>query len=134
MIGAGEQSMTEAIKQLLLAQSGGREPRLVVRTGTRVDTGRWLRRSALWLCLTDDRLMMLAASRRAYCQSMPLTDAADSWYCHTTGQLVIEPNDSLRFNRLDMTPAQALSVLEQIKNLLRTAAELTGPAMEKNRA
>ena len=53
-------------QQLLQSETGAAEPRLRVRTGTRVDTGRWWRRSPVWLCATDHELIMLAVARRRF--------------------------------------------------------------------
>lgn len=58
---------------------------------------------------------MLAAARRHYFARKPLAACQDSYYCHATGQLVIEPGDDLLFSRFKLSPEQALRFLEKIK-------------------
>ena len=107
--------MTTAERQQLALLIGQATPALMIRSGTRIDTGRWWRPTRLWLCLTDDRLVLLAASRRAYGQSVPLTDCKDSQYNHLTGQLVIKPTEQLRFPHVSLDPTEALAVLKHIQ-------------------
>ncbi len=94
---------------------GAAEPRLKVRSKTRIDTGRWWRSSPLWLCVTDDELVLFAASRRKYLQRLPITDCRDSHYCHITGELVIEAAVEMRFSRFVMPPTDALRVLDALE-------------------
>lgn len=88
--------------------------RLVVRTQTRIDTGRWLRNSPLWLAVTDNKIILAAVGRRRYIESAPFSECAESYYCHATGQLVLEPIETLMYKRLKMTPGSALKVLTAI--------------------
>jgi hypothetical protein len=103
----------------LIAETNGDEPLVSVRSNTRVDTGRWWLPSRLWVCVTRCDVVMLAAARRVYIQRFSIADCQGSHYCHTTGQLVIEAGEDLRFSRLTMSPADALSVLHAI-GLLNT--------------
>ena len=106
-------------QQLLQSETGAAEPRLRVRSGTRVDTGRWWRRSPLWLCVTDDELILLAVARRRLFARIPLRDAHASRYHHATGELVIEPGEELPLNRFKLPPEDALRIL----HLIHTSTE-----------
>lgn len=107
--------MSNAEHQLLNAELGGEAVRLMLRTQTRVDTGRWLRSSRLWLCVTEDRLILFAVSKRRYCEAVDLSECVDSLYSHPTGQLVIAPTEQLRFSRVRLSPTDALHVLRLIE-------------------
>ena len=107
--------MNKLERKLLNTETGGAEPRLVLRTNTRIDTGRWWRRTPLWICVTDNHVVVFAAARRRYVQSIPIAQCQGSHYCHTTGKLVIEAGDELRFSRLVMSPAEGVRVLDALK-------------------
>ncbi len=98
-------------KKLLDEETGGAEPRLCIRTGTRIDAGRWWRRVPIWLCMVGDELLLLAVARRRHVERVRMADCHASHYSHATGELVIEPGDSLRFNRFTLSPREALQVL-----------------------
>lgn len=104
--------MNELEKQLLRETVGDAEPRLTVRSKTLIDTGRWWRRSPMWLCVMADELMMLAVSRRRYVARLPLEGSEGSHYCHTSGELVVEPGEELRVNRFRVSPREALELLK----------------------
>ena len=106
--------MNRLERALLNAETNGEEPRLAVRSKTRIDAGRWWRRTRLWVCVTDHDVVVLAAARRRYIQRVPIPDCQGSHYCHTTGELVIEAGEDLRFNRLAMSPVDGLRVLEAL--------------------
>jgi hypothetical protein len=101
----------------LIEETNGAEPLLSVRSDTRVDTGRWWRRSRLWICVTKNDVVVLAAARRIYIQRFAIADCQGSHYCHTTGQLVIEAGEELRHSRLAMSPVDALDVLNAIDRM-----------------
>lgn len=109
-----QHKMSAAELSLLNAAIGDEPLELLLRSRTRADTGGWLRRSPVWLGVTDRQIVLFAAARRQYVEQMPLADARDSWYCHVTGQLVIEPADRLTFGRVNLPPTDALDVLERI--------------------
>jgi hypothetical protein len=112
---AVDQHKMSAAELALLDAAIGDEPlELLLCTGTRADTGGWLRRSPVWLGVTGRQIVLIAAARRQHVERLPLADVRDSWYCHVTGQLVIEPADRLTFGRLNLPPTDALDVLERI--------------------
>ncbi len=98
-------------QELFDEYSEGSEIVLVLRSQTKIDTGRWYRRSSLWLGVSSDVLILAAVGTRRYAQSVPLNECSESYYCHATGELVLEPVDTLTFKRLKMMPANALAVL-----------------------
>jgi len=98
--------------QLLLQETGSAEPRLCLRSETRIDTGRWWRGSPVWLCVTDDELVSLAVTRRRHFARIPLADCQASHYNHATGELVIKPGESLPLNNFKLSPSDALRILE----------------------
>jgi hypothetical protein len=104
--------MTPTESALLKELTGGAEPKLLLRTRTRIDCGRWWRRNPVWLCITADELLLFAVARRRYNERVPIADCHASHYAHTTGELVIDPSGSLRINRLSLTPREALNVLD----------------------
>lgn len=103
-------------QQLLKAETGGAEPRLCLRSGTRVDTGRWWRRSPVWLCVTGDELVMLAVARRRFLARVPLRDAGASRYHPASGELVVEPGEGLPLNRFKLPVHDALRLLSFLQS------------------
>jgi hypothetical protein len=106
--------VTPLVQQLLQAETGGAEPRLCLRTGTRIDAGRWWRRSPVWICITDRELIMLAVARRRLFARVALRDIQASRYHPPTGELVIEPGESLPLQRFKLPLRDALQVLQFI--------------------
>lgn len=101
---------------LLDESLGDASPVLLLRTKTRIDTGRWLRKSALWLCVTQEHMLLFATSKRRYVQQMPLADCKGSTYCHTSGALLLQPSDHWRFNTITLLPTDAVAVLQHLDN------------------
>ena len=108
--------MNELEEKLLREETGGAEPGLRIRTGTRIDLGRWWRSSPVWLCIVGNELILLAVARRRYFERVSLTDCRGSHYVHATGELVIDPTESLRIKRLSLSPREALDVLDFLKS------------------
>lgn len=107
--------MNRLEEQLLREETGGAEPRLRIRTGTRIDLGRWWRSSPVWLCVVGSDLILLAVARRRYFERVSLADCRDSHYVHASGELVIDPTEKFRFKHLSLTPREALDVLDFLK-------------------
>jgi hypothetical protein len=93
---------------------GNDEPQLIVRSKTHVDTGGWLWSSPLWVCVTDQNVVVMAASRRHFVHCEPISECQKSFYCHIGGELVILASEEFKFNRLRMSPVRGLSVIEAI--------------------
>lgn len=109
-----EHALSAAESALLNEALAGQTPRLLLRSSTRVDTGRWLCKSPLWLCVTQTQILLLAASKRRYLQRLPLSDCKASQYCHTSGALLLQPSETWRFNTIQLPPADALMVLKHL--------------------
>jgi hypothetical protein len=107
--------MNNLEQQLLRDKVGAAKPRLQLRTKTRVDTGRWWRKTPLWLCVMEDELVLLSVSRRRYCERLPFSVSQQTHYNHSTGELVIEPAEALQYNCCALSPRDALRVLNFIK-------------------
>lgn len=111
--------MNSLEQQLLQTETGTAEPRLCIRSGTRVDTGRWWRRSPVWLCVTDHELIMLAVARRRFFARIALREAGASRYHHASGELVIEPGEALPLQSFKLAVPEALRILD----LIHTASQ-----------
>ena len=107
-------SLNPLEQQLLHAEIGDAGPRLCIRSNTRIDTGRWWRPSPLWLCVTDDELIMFAVARRKYLARIALRDIRASRYHHATGEVVIEPGEALLHDRFKLDLSDALRILNLI--------------------
>lgn len=86
----------------------------VIKTSTMIDTGHWFLKSRIWLAFTSEELILVAVGRRRYIEKVPFSECGESYYCHATGELVLEPIETLMYKRLKMTPADALKVLKAI--------------------
>lgn len=104
--------MNELESALLDELTNGEEPKLLIRTRTRIDAGRWWLRTPVWLCITGNELILFAVARRCYTERIPLTDCHASHYAHASGELVIDPAESLRIKHLCLTPRDALNALD----------------------
>ncbi len=109
--------MTELEGNLLATVCGaGEAPCLRIRSGLRIDAGRWWRRTPLWVCVVDSALVLLAVARRRYVEQVPLRDCRDSSYSHATGELLLAPVETLRYGRIRMSAREALEVLREIRD------------------
>jgi hypothetical protein len=106
--------MSEAEAQLLDELVGEAEPELLLRSRTRIDAGRWWLKSPVWICITKSELILFAAARRRYFDRVPLENCRSSHYAAITGQLVIDPVETLRIKHLTLTPKEALEVLKHL--------------------
>jgi hypothetical protein len=106
--------MTTREKQLLKEHCKGKEANDLIRSETYIDTGRWWRKSPLWLCFFKDECVVMALGRRRYIESVSCKEYADSHYCHTTGELVIAPRVNLTHKRFKLSPANALRALHAL--------------------
>lgn len=104
--------MPPRVRKLYCAETGSdTDPLLCLQSDTRVDAGSWLKKAPVWLCITEDRVVVVVAGRRHHVASVPRAECKASRYDHATGDVVIEPGDSLRFNRLAFKPREALHIL-----------------------
>jgi hypothetical protein len=108
--------MNELELNLLRRETGGAEPTLCIRTGTKIDAGLWWRRTPVWLCIVGSELILLAVARRRYVERVAIADCQASHYSHAVGELILKPAEELRYGRLSLTPAEAIRVLEILKH------------------
>lgn len=108
--------MNKLEQQLLRDNVGDAEPRLRLRTRAKIDTGRWWRKSPLWLCVMADELVLLAVGRRRYFERLPISRSRQTHYNQSTGELVIEPAEALQHNCCAVSPRDALRVLQFLKS------------------
>jgi len=108
--------MNDLESALLKELTGGAESMLLLRTRTRIDCGRWWRRTPVWLCISGHELILFAVARRRYTERVPLADCHGSDYMATTGELVIDSATALRMNRIKLTPREALNVIDKLTN------------------
>ncbi|MEX1267964.1 MAG: hypothetical protein WEA56_03090, partial [Balneolaceae bacterium] len=109
-----EEEMNALEEQLLREAVGDAKPDLCIRSGARIDAGRWWRRTPVWLCIVGGDLVMLAVARRRYIEKVAISDCTASRYSHATGELIIAPAENLRFNRFKLTPREAIPLLARI--------------------
>jgi hypothetical protein len=107
--------MTPTESALLKELTNGADPKLLLRTRTRIDCGRWWRRTPVWICITGNELILFAVARRRYVERVPLALCSASRYAAANGELVIDPAEILRIKHLALTPREALDVLEFLK-------------------
>ena len=112
------------LEQALLQEATGQAgPLLLLRTDTRIDTGRWWRSSPLWLAVMPGELLVLAVGRRRYLERIPVAGCSGSFYNHATGELVLAPADPLRFRQLRMKPSTALRVLSLLSPSMNSSTQ-----------
>jgi len=104
--------MNELESALLEELTNGSEPRLLLRTLTRIDAGRWWRSTPVWLCITDRELILFAVARRCYTERIPLSDCINSHYAHSSGELVIDPAETLHMKHVKLSPREALDAID----------------------
>lgn len=107
-------NLTPRELELLRKNTKGAEPIEVVRSKTPVDTGKWLTHSPLWICIFKDQVVLLSVGRRKYVESIPLTEASLTHYCHTSGELVLAPVRNITHRRLAMSPGDSLRVFDAL--------------------
>ena len=67
-----------------------------LETATRLDTGSWLRRSAVHAAVIGDRLVAVAPGPRPVVRHWPLAAVGNAVYNHVTGELVLPPGRDRR--------------------------------------
>ena len=112
---------------LLQELTGGAEPKLLVRSRTRIDAGCWWRGTPVWLCITGNELLLFAVARRRYVDRVAIEDCHASHYSHAAGELMIKPSEKLRFGSFALSPKEALSVLDFLKNDPKTNPQTLVP-------
>ena len=91
-------------------------PQTTLKTATRIDTGRWWRSAPIHLTITGSELILHASGRRPFHLSVPLADCHASRYHPPTGELIIEPAESLPIRNFRLAPQDALGALRFLKS------------------
>ena len=86
----------------------------VFRTRTRVDTGGWLGKSRVRVCLTGDELVLFAAGRRPFVERIPVPSLGESFYNHVTGEVALAPAEGARVKRLRIRPVEGYALLGEL--------------------
>jgi hypothetical protein len=108
--------MNQLEEALLDELTDGAEPVLQLRSSSRIDAGRWWRRTPVWICITESELILFAVARRRYVERVPRAECHDSHYLAFTGELVIDSAQTLRMKRIKLTPREALNVIDFLTN------------------
>lgn len=103
-------------QQLLEQAAGASKPRLTLCTGNRIDVGLWWRKRPLWFCILEHEVLLFAVGRRRYSERVSIADCKDFHYNPSSGELVIEPSDLLRFPRLKIPTSEALEAIKLLKH------------------
>ena len=106
--------MNKLEKQILKEAVGEVSPTLALCSRTNIDTGRWWRKSRLWLVVMPEELIVLAAKRRQYLERVALSECGDTHYDHGTGMLVIGPTEDLEYSHVAMPVSDAVTILRLI--------------------
>ena len=106
----------DAKEQELLQTEFGEdlEPRISLRSQTKVDTGGWLGDRPIWVSVTEDEIFLCAAGKRPFLERVNLQDCTDSHYNPSTGEVVIAPTEALMCNQLAFHPGEAMELLAAI--------------------
>ena len=100
-------------RELLNEEAGEEiEPRLSLRSQTKVDTGGWFGSTPLWLAVSEDEIFVLAAGKRPYFERVSQQDCTESRYNPATGEIIIAPAEGLICNQLAFPPSEAIELLK----------------------
>ena len=108
--------MNQLESALLDELTDGAEPELLLRSRTRIDAGCWWRPAPVWICISGSELIVFAVARRRYVERVPLADCRTCHYLAATGELVIDSAESLRMKRVNLSPREALDVIDFLTN------------------
>ena len=106
--------MNSVEKAVLREEVGDATPRLVIRSTTRIDAGRWWVRTRLLLAVMEEELVVFAGARRKYACRIGFDDCSRSIYDHGSRELVLAPAEGLAYQRVGMSVSDALRVLHLI--------------------
>jgi hypothetical protein len=98
---------------LLRQAAAGEAVLLVVKTGTRTDTGSWFGQRRLYMAFTRTAMLVFATGPRPLCRRIPLAELGDTKYNAVTGELVFAP-DKLPVWKVALPPVEAAWALAQI--------------------
>ena len=85
-----------------------------VKTQTKVDVGRWMRKSRVWAIGLSDHMALVARGRNRLAERIPYEQLRESVYNHVTGTLVLAPHELPAVKTLKLNPVDAHQLLAQI--------------------
>jgi len=91
---AAAAGLPTAVRETLAARfpaAAAAPVRWQAETATRLDTGSWLRRTAVHAAVIGDRLVAVAPGDRPVIRHWPLAAVAKAVYNHVTGELAFPP-------------------------------------------
>jgi hypothetical protein len=114
--GAGpERSAPRKICRLAQAGAPATPVHRWIRTRTRIDTGNWLRGGRVYLGLSDQSVLLVAAGHDPYVGRAGFDQLQQSVYNPVTGALLLAPAEGLDVTSLGMGPLDAETVLDRIR-------------------
>ncbi len=124
-VGAMARRLSRGNRRLLAQLAAGRRVDLLIRTGTTVDVGQWVRRGRVCGMWLDGAWVMFAAGKRAFVETVDASCLGGSLYNHMVGALVLAPAPGVQVRALKMTPLEAGRVL-------RRFGAVKGPVKKEN--
>lgn len=120
---AAQALMTGAERKLLQTVCADAEILRLYQTETRVSVGLWLIERRVWLAVTRDAIVLLAAGRKPLAQRVLFLHLYESLYNAVTGELVFGPDREYRVGRVRLPPVEGSQVLAEIYGALAPRKE-----------
>lgn len=86
---------------------------LLVKTGTRTDTGSWFGKRRLYMAFTGTAMLVFATGPRPLCRRIPLAELRETKYNAVRGELVFAPAE-VPERKVAVPPVEAARALAQI--------------------
>ena len=106
--------MSAAERRLLAQAAGDAGWQLLFDTRSRVDVGEWLRNGRVWIGVTSQEVILLAAGRVPFVQKTPLEHVRESLYNPLTGEVVLAPAGELKLKRVKLPALDGYRLLARI--------------------
>ncbi len=107
-------TMMNEAERGLLGELTERNQLLVFRSRSRVDTGAWFRKGAVWVCALRAEVVLFAAGRNSFVQKRHFSFLKESMYNHVTGEVVFAPARGLAVGAVRLPPMDGYQLLAQI--------------------
>lgn len=113
-IAEARERMTGGERRLLEKACGSAEVLSVYQSSTRAEVGLWLVERRVWVVVTREEVVLLAAGRRPLAQRVAFAHLYASLYNAVTGELVLAPDRGYRVGQVKLPPLEGSRVLAQI--------------------
>jgi hypothetical protein len=107
-------TLTSAEGRLYRELCGSDRVVLLLLTESMAEVGLWMWKRRVWLCVTDQALVLFAEGRKPIAQRTPYAHIGESLFNHVTGELVLAPDRKYRLGRVKLQPKDGYQVLAQI--------------------